>query len=278
MAILTLSQLVAGLLPAPERVLKVGFTGEAAGEFASSFYLAGRPGAAATPSPGVNGAALTSTSLVVPGYAGQIPFPAAVAGKNIHLARLSIAQAANIGAVIVADRLWHNSGLVVTTTGAQAITTPAWPARDADGATSGRGVMAAIEVSTATTNVGAVTNTTLSYTNSAGVAGRTGTIASFAATAVAGTFVPFQLQAGDIGIQSIQSVTLGTSYGGGAIHLVAYREIADAAPVVAGVPDRLDALGLGLPRLYDGSVPWLIYALTGTAAGITAAFVQYAQG
>jgi hypothetical protein len=267
-AITGVDSLIAGLL-APREVSKAAFTGEAAGERHSSFYLAGLPGAAAAPSPGVNGAALTT-------YAGQIDFPAAVSGANVYLAGLDVVQGANVGSVALLDRLWHNSGLTVTTTTSQSITSPAWPARDIAGSTNGAGIGVAIEVSTATTNGSAITNTTLSYTNSDGTAGKTGTITSFPATAVAGTFVPFALAAGDKGVRSVQSVTLGTSYGGGAIHLVAYRPIAVVGTPVAGVSVPLAP---GRPvRMYDTSVPWLVYVLAGTAGGVVSALVQYTQG
>lgn len=271
MAITTMDGLVAALQPFGEDVVKAAFTGEAAGQMHSAFYLAGRPGAAVAPSPGLNGAALTS-------YAGQIPVPAPVGGKNIHLARLEFSQAGSIGGLTIMDRLWHNSGLAVATTTAQAITFPGLPARSQDGTANGAGVLAALEVSTATTNAGAITNTTISYTNESGTAGRTGTIASFPATAVAGTFVPFNLQAGDTGIRSVQSVTLGTSYAGGAIHLVLYRELASLGAPVANVTASAGPIELGLPRLFDNSVPFLVFTLTGTAAGVTNAQLTFAQG
>lgn len=271
MAITTMDGLVAALQPFGEDVLKAAFTGEAAGQYHSMLYLAGRPGAAVAPTPGLAGAALTT-------YAGQIQVPALVSGKNIHLARLEFSQAANIGAVTVLDRLWHNSGIVVATLTAQTVNSVAWPARSQDGTTNGNGVMVAIEVSTATTNAGAITNTTMSYTNELGTAGRTATIGSFPATAVAGTFVPFNLAAGDQGVRSIQSVTLGTSYGGGTIHLVAYRELASLGSPVANVSATAGPIELGLPRMYDNSVPFLVYTLAGTAAGVTNAQLTFAQG
>jgi hypothetical protein len=118
-----------------------------------------------------------------------------------------------------------NSGLVVTTTTAQAITPVAIPARDTFDTANGDGVLAGFLVTTATTNAGAITNMTISYTNSAGVAGRTGTVTSFPATAVIGSFIPVNLQAGDKGIQSVQSVTFGTSLAAGAVSLVLYRVV-----------------------------------------------------
>jgi hypothetical protein len=267
--ITTRDQLLASLLP-PEPYVKVGATMEAAGVAHSMFYTAGRPGAAAVPSPGINGAALTS-------YAGQVPFPTAVGGENVHLAGLS-ANSNIAGALMLIDRLWHNSGLAVATTTAQAITPPALPARDLNGATLGAGVLAALEVSTATTNASAVTNTTMSYTDEAGNAGNVGTIPSFPATAVAGSFIPFSLAAGDHGVRSVQSVTLGTSYVAGAIHLVLYRVLAVVPVSSANVPTAFDALQVGFPRCYDQTVPQLIW-LPSATAGVTAqGTVTWAQG
>ena len=139
--------------------------------------------------------------------------------------------------------------------------------------------MVGIEVSTATTNAGAITNTTLTYTNSAGTAGRTGTISSFPATAVAGTFVPFSLQAGDDGVRSIQTLTLGTSYGGGTIHLVAYRVLAGPLSVMtANGSDSLDFAGTGLPRNYDNTVPQLLLIPNAVTAITYWAMLQWTHG
>lgn len=273
MAITTLDGVVAGMLPA-QRLHKQGTTMESpvVDIMHSLFYANGRPGAATAPSPGVNGAALTS-------YAGQIPFSTPVSGTT-HLAMFE-ACASQLGRLVLCDRLWHNSGIVVTTTGAQAIVTPTWPARDANGATLGEGVLIAIEVSTATTN-GAVTSPTISYTNSAGVAGRTGTMSNatgqFPVTAVAGTFATFALQAGDTGVRSVQSITLGTSLGAGAIHLVAYRPLATLDITVANVGASKDVVALGMPRLYDDTVPFLVWNQISTTAVNISGQLVYTQG
>ena len=256
MAITTLDGLVAGAL-APVPLFKVGTAAEAVGVLHSLFYATGNPGAAAAPTPGLAGAALTT-------YGGQIPFTNPSSG-NTYLLRLACSATVACG-LWVLDRLWHNSGIVVTTTTAQTINSVAWPARDRDGSTNGAGVMVGIEVRTATTNAGAITNTTMSYTNQAGTAGRTATIASFPATAVIGTFVPFQLQGDDTGVRSIQSVTLGTSYGAGAIHLVAYRPLAVLGLTIANIPFDLGAIGAGVVRLFDNTVPFLVQMPTATTA------------
>lgn len=256
MAITTLDGVLAGMQPTSHFV-KVGATMEAAGVMHSLAYSTGSPGAIATPAPGIAGAALTTLS-------GSLPWSNPASG-NTYLARLT-ANATGSGTLILVDRLWHNSGIAVTTTTAQTVNSAAWPARDRNGTTNGDDILIGIEVSTATTNGAAVTNTTMSYTDSAGTAGNTATITSFPQTAVAGSFVPFQLAAGDVGVRSIQSVTLGTSYGGGAIHLVAYRVLSRVDVAVANIGNAVDALTGGFPRLYDNTVPMLLWLPTATTA------------
>jgi hypothetical protein len=272
MPITTLDGLIAGMLP-PVSIFKAGVTAEAAGVFHSMLYQTGYPGTGTPGTPGLAGAALTSIQ-------GQIPFPAAVGGQNIHLAGAEfVGSLAGIGMIFIMDRLWNNSGLNVTTTTAQTVSSVAWPARDAFGSINGDDVFVGIEVATATTNGSAIANTTMSYTNSAGVAGRTATMSSFPATAVQGTFIPFQLTSGDRGVRSVQNVTLGTTYGAGAIHLVAYRVIAALAlPNLGGAAIARDGVQLGLPRMYDGSVPFLTVVPTTTIIGNLSGRVVYAQG
>lgn len=264
-----MDQIVAGYLP-PEDVVKAAVTAEAAGQYHSTFYMAGRPGAATAPSPGLAGAALTS-------YAGQIPFPAAVGGESIYLSRFEVVQAANVGTVLLCDRLWHNSGIGITTTTAQTVNSVAFPARDKNGTTNGDGVMVGLEFSAASTNA-AVSNTTMSYTNEAGTSGRTATLPTTPASIAAGTILPFMLAAGDRGVRSIQSLTLGTTYTTGTARLVAYRQIAAIGTPLANVSVDKDAFALGMPIMYDNSVPWLMYLCSGTAVGIVDAQITYSQG
>lgn len=270
MAISNLDGVVAGMLP-PEPISKAAATAEAAGTLHSLFYVAGLPGAAVAPTPGLTGAALTA-------YTGQLPFPATVAAKNIHLASAEFTGVAGIGGFIIADRLWHNSGYTITTTTAQGTTSVAWPARDRNGSTNGVGVQVAMEVSTILGNAGAITNTTLQYTNDAGTAGRTGTIASVPATLAAGAFVPFALAAGDTGIRSVQSLTLGTTYTSGVVHLVAFRQVATVGTPAVNTLGGKDVIQLGMPRMYDTSVPMLIAIPTATAMGVVTGQMIYTQG
>lgn len=268
MAITTLDQLLAGMLP-PASIVKAATPTLVAGRPHSLFYIAGAPGAAVAPTPGLAGASLTS-------YAGQIPFPAAVSGKNIYLARFQ-AQATGTGALVLCDRLWHNSGLSLTTTTAQTINSVAWPARDADGTSNGNQVLIGLEVTTATGSGAPVF--TMSYTSQNGTAGRTGTgILTGVASSAIGAFYPMGLAAGDTGVRSVQSFTLSATWTSGAASLVAYREIARLEITSSNVPAAIDAITAGMPLMYDGSVPFLLFIPAGTATSATSGHVVYSQG
>lgn len=274
MAITTIDGAVAGAQP-PEYILKAGATMDAAGVPHSFFYTAGRPGAAAAPTPGLNGAALTS-------YAGQIPFTNPGAGSS-YLYRFA-ASASLAGTLMLCDRLWHNSGYTATTTAAENTTHPGIPARDANGTANGDGVLLAIEVSGATTNGSAITNMTATYTNQAGTGSKTATISStrpgggFPASAAAGSFIPFELAAGDTGVRSVQALTKGTSLVTGTVHLVQYRVLATLGLSAANVEVALDFLTSGGPRIYDNTVPFVVFIPTATTATTVSGSMIVTQG
>ena len=210
-------------------IFKVGTAPEAAGQYYCFAKDGGAPGAWLPGTPGINGRNTDGTTVADRGC-----ISAGTPISGINYIRDIVTTASQAGTFILADVLWVNTGLVVTTTTAQAITQPALPLRDNLGTSNGFGIGAGILVTTATTNAAAIANITLSYTNSEGVAGRTGTM-SYPATAVIGTFVPFQLAQGDIGVRSIQSITLGTTLTAGAISLIAFNFLATVPVTVANI-------------------------------------------
>ena len=211
-------------------IFKVGTAPEAAGQYYCFAKDSGAPGAWSPGTPGINGRNTDGTTAA---DLGCITVGNPTSGAwYVRDFNISASQA---GMFILADVLWVNTGLVVTTTTAQAITQPTLPLRDNLGTSNGHGIGAGILVTTATTNASPVTTITISYTNSTGTAGRTGTISSFPATAVIGTFVPFQLQAGDVGVRSIQSITLGTTLTAGAISLIAFNFLGTSPVTIANV-------------------------------------------
>lgn len=213
---------------------------------------AGYPGAWAPGVPGVNGRNTDGTTVA--DY-GCIPVPNAATGAN-YLTALEMASSLSHTNDFF-DVLWVNSGLAVTTTTEQTITTPTLPARDISGATSGEGCTIALLVTTVSTNAAANAGITVRYTNSKGVASRVATLSAITgsqlpATAVVGTIVWFQLAAGDTGVASIQGITLTTTLLTGAISLMICR---DVSTIGTSIPNVSTPKTIGSPgvRLYNGT-------------------------
>jgi hypothetical protein len=229
---------------------KVGTPTGVAAKPQSLWYLAGMPGAATASSAGVNGANLTAP------VAGQIPFVNTAAAAS-YLGRWGMAAQQQTNVWLV-DRLWENSGLSVTSTALQSITQPTLPARDANGATAGVGVLIGIEISTA---MGAAApSPTLTYTNQAGTTGNSASI---------GSFFPFGLATGDTGVRAVEGFQNNTSWLSGALHLVAYRVIAQMECHTPGVVKVLDPVTGLLPRIYDDSVLFVIGQPSSTTGYLT---------
>lgn len=259
MAITSLDGVIAGMRP-PEDIMKVGVSMHSAGLWHSKFYEAGRPGAAVTSTAGTTGEALTS-------YSGQIPWTNPSSG-NSYVARVEVCGNGS-GALMVADRLWHNNGVSVTAATSQTVNSAAFPARDRDGSTNGENVLVALEVTANLGNAAGITNCTLTYTNSSGTGSRTATLGTIPTTCLANTFLPFALQAGDTGVRSIQFLTLGTSLVSGAVSLVAYRRIAMLPHPLSNGGAAIDAISGGFPRLYNNSVLFVCWlASSGTPVNI----------
>lgn len=265
---------VVGYTGFPLEIYKVGTAAEAAGQWYGWAKDNGFPGAWVPGAPGVNGwwtDASTATNAANPAGATQTGSPNLTnpASGAYYLQKPQITT--SVGSVVyLVDLLWYNTGLTVTTTTAQAITMPgaSVPARDLYGTTNGEGWQAGVYVTTATTNAGAITNMTLNYTNSEGTNARTGTVPSFPATAVIGTFVPFALQAGDRGIRTIEGITLGTSLVTGAISLCLYRTLYVVGNTVVnlatvGQGNVTDPTGI---RIYDGTALWWLNRASATTA------------
>lgn len=214
---------------------KIVSVAEAIGYQHSTALSIGYPGQWAVGTPGLAGRATDGTAAA---DFGCIVIPSPGVGP-LYLTDFRV-SATVAHFFSVNDYLWVNSGIAVTTTTSQTINSVALPSRDAVGNTLGEGVYIGLLVTTATTNGAAISNSTISYTNQAGTAGRTATLTNqtggqIPATAVAGTFITFALQAGDTGVRSIQSITLATSLGGGAVSLVMFRPLAMAPALLANV-------------------------------------------
>jgi hypothetical protein len=278
MAITTLDGVLAGM-QAPRPWAKAVTPTLVAGRPHSLWYLAGSPGAGLTPAVTAGGVVLNNNT---PGaVAGALAHNDPVSG-NAYLSRFSGASQ-SAGSLLLCDRLIQVGGtsagaaIAVTTTTAQTINTGTLPARDSNGATAGAGVEWGLEIITAT-GAGAATPT-IGYTNSAGTASRTASLVdTYVATSAIGAFYRFGMQAGDVGIQSIQTLTLGTTMTSGTIALVGYRVLAQLELPGAFIPNAVDALTSGFPRLYNGCCPFLIFLPSTTTASITSGSYVETQG
>jgi hypothetical protein len=245
----------------PVPITKVGIATAAVGAMRgyTPWYAAGNPGASTATAAGINGQAVDSSLGATVG--GRLPRTNPGSG-NSYLARLGI-SASTAGTLWLIDRLWHNSGLSVTSTSAQAITPATLPARCGDGTTNGANVMAAMEWS-ATGGSGTPT-VTLTYTDQDGNTGSTSTLAGVTTPPV-GTFEIFTLAAGDTGIRAPTSLIQSATRTSGTMHLVLFRVLAQVEVTSANIGNAIDALTSGMPRIYDNSVLQLVWFPTATTA------------
>ena len=73
-------------------------------------------------------------------------------------------------------------------------------------------------------------------------------------------------------------MTLSATMTSGSVSLVAYRVLARLELTVANVPNAIDALTSGFPRIYDNTVPFLIFIPSTTTASNIIGHVIWTQG
>lgn len=247
--------------------MKSGTAPDATGYWYGTWKDAGYPGAWNPGTPGVNGR-ITDGTLTAD--FGCIPITNPSTGANF-LTSLDMASSVN-HTHLFADVLWVNSGMVITTTTAQAFTVPTLPPRDVNGTTSGEGTMIGIMCTGAVGLAAVASNATITYTNSKGVAGRVATLSAIVgsqapATPVIGTVIWFNLAAGDTGIGAgAASLTLGTSWVSGTISLFIARDVATIGSVLPNVSATKPLPNPGV-RLYNGSC--ILHFILASAATAT---------
>lgn len=266
-------------------IAKGGTAKDAAGYWIAYAKDAGQPGPYSLGSPGLNG---WTTDCSAASNAAD-PAGAAQLGANVlqdpatgSLYLTAVTLADTVAEIVeLVDVLWYNTGAVVTTTTIQGITTPTLPARDLTGSTNGEGIYAALLTTTANTNGAAISNTTINYTDSDGNTGNTGTFMAQVgwqapATPVIGTWMRFQLAAGDRGIRAITSassggLTLGTSYGAGALSLVLYRPLVTLAVTSANLGTTITFPAPGI-KIFPNSCLWVVSGGSVTAANVIGSY------
>jgi hypothetical protein len=107
---------------------------------------------------------------------------------------------------------------------------------------------------------------TATYVNSDGTAGRTTPSITLTAAMIAGAFIPLPLQAGDTGVRAIATHTKNATQTSGTYHIVMYRVLARVPIIAAGIGGAVDAVTSGFPRMYDNTVPFLVFNPATTTA------------
>jgi len=140
------------------------------------------------------------------------------------------------------------------------------------GATFGNGTQIWIEVSTAFTT-GTAWQVQVTYTNSAGTTGRTSiiSVAQNAAALTQGKMFQIALQAGDSGVQKIESVIVtngGTAMTAGAFNVLIMRSLWRGRVGVAGFVGIDDILKTGSAIVYADSAFVMNVAADSTSTGL----------
>lgn len=287
MTITTLAQLQASILPIKTEQHWWGIIGSFISNWALTDTEAGWPVPIMSDlANGPSGTALTS-------YAGQLPMPPAVGGKNLYIAGVEAASTAPtagikaIQAIALYDRLWHSGPFTDNTNADQTVGSVAWPARDLNQSTNGVGVGIALFAGPTYQGFSTSGTFTMSYTNSAGTSGQIGTTRTLTANTNNNHFIPFYLAAGDVGVRSVESIAFtGTPATRTHLQLMAFRRLC-LVPLdsrneqnVFGQADMGFRLGvpLGLPRVFDSSVLFAAYHTMVLTHDLVNLNIQWAQG
>ena len=261
-----------------QRIVVTGAT-SVAGRWHECFTGGGTGGVGVLTGTAGLGAALSNAT------AGSIPEPNnTVSPDTRHLTTMLASTAATTavpGLLTLTDFLYIYPSCIVSTGAGSTISNAAGrPTRFGNGE--------GVQVSAFVVGVlGAATPViTVSYTNSAGVSGRTGTLtaganslpvgAALSGGGVAALGGPYMvLQAGDSGVRQIDSYTTATGTTG-TVCFVMHRPIATVPLVAANVPGERDFVNqfVSLPRIQDAAC---LTALLQAGGALTAANVVYGE-
>lgn len=173
----------------------------------------------------VPGAGVAPSTAVVPtgSTAGALDFVNGASGRVVIPSVMLNGASFNPASFLLCDRLSHQGGLSGTVTTAQ---TTNLPTAALTRYTSGVGVMAALSIYS---SIGTTATTfTVSYTNSAGTSGRISPETRISGTNSyqASTVLPIPLAEGDIGVKSVESVTVTATTGAaGNFGVVLYKPL-----------------------------------------------------
>lgn len=270
MAINNMNELVNAMTTSLQNIpwSKTSAATEGTGTFFDFSQTTGVPGAIATPDAASSGGTSYTSAT-----AGALPFTAPVGGQTTYLLNFN-ATSTVAGSLYLVDRLWACRNL----TGTLGATTAVVGMSDITRYNSGVGA----EIWFWAIAGGAYTagDITVSYTNSAGVSGRTCTInigTGSATPFTAGQCFVGGLQAGDTGVRSVQSVTnTSASFSSGGLIIARRLVTAPSANNCVGV--SMDGLRTGLQQIDSNACLGMILLCTTTITGYWTGNIQLVQG
>lgn len=231
---------------------------------------------AGLPSAGVMSIGNTSAGVVpTDATAGYPPINTFGGGAKGYLSRIGFGSTVACR-FQVWDRLWNSGSHLLQTLRTDTITTPpSYSGRLPN--TDYKGLFIIIEVAVAI-SAQAVT-VTVNYTNQDGTAGRTtgssGSLSGF----TLGRLIVMPLQAGDSGVQKIDSVVIGGVLATtGSVNIIVARLLASSLRVIsAGFADVLGLDRTGLPEIFDTSALWVTVEADSTSSGVPDLFLEVAN-
>lgn len=269
MAITTMDQIAAGLAAAPVSDIYCPSVTNVGGGYVNLQ----RAAVTASGQMAIPAAASAGGTLHVAGQAGFGNLPDPTGGASRYLAQASLTFT-TAGSILFYDRVWSCSGLNGTLTTAQTVTGfPTLTRPDANGT----GLEIWIECYTATGST--AVNVTVQYTNSAGVSGRNTVAVAHITSMPANRMYRVPLQSGDVGVNSIQSVTLSATTGtAGNFGVTLMKKICVVGCAVPNVPVTYDFAALGLPIIQNATALNAIHQATTTSSGIILGNLTFIDG
>jgi len=264
MPITTLDQLIA----APRQrvgILKTASMTTAATIPFTVFAQAGNPGAGTL-------AGSSTAAGVVPtdADAGFPTINAFGSGATGHIGKVEFGSSVACRLTLF-DMLWKGGAYAFNAN--QAVTPPSFAAR-VPGGNDFVGTELWFEQVTAATGVQSVTVT---YTNQAGVTGRSTGAVSQGTAGIVGRMTPMPLQAGDTGVQAVTNVA-GSVATAGTFNVLVMRRLWTGRVRIANDGDVHDLLKTGMPQIFDNSALTLVVQTDGTASGVPEVVCEIVNG
>ena len=233
-------------------------------------------GVAGNPSAGTLAVGNTTTGVLFTDATAGCPTITTFGSGNTGYLAQAIYRGSVTGGITLYDRIWgagaiSTNTLATTTFSSQPSATGRMP--DAAGA----GCEILIEITTAV--AAAATTVTVGYTNSAGTSGRTTSASTTISGFTVARIIQMPLQAGDVGVQQIDSVTVGgTAAATGAFNVILARRLDDFDVRVQSAVDAHAWDMTGATIVYDTSALWLVSQADGSSSGVPSLSMTIVNG